>query len=284
MTKKTFQQIGCAALLALWLAASFRSVPLPGAEPRSGAIDAAFVEFNAPDGTRKFYYEHVPETFDPNKPAALVIALHGHGSECSQAFDGVYAEFRATNDAAAAHNAVVVSPNYGSITSWMGPQGENDLLAILEEQRSKRNYDHVVISGGSMGGSSSLTFAALHPDLVDGVVSMNGTANHLEYENFQDAIAESFGGSKSEVPLEYKKRSGEYYPERFLNIPTAITLGTLDTVVPPDSARRLAQTIQKIGGTVLLIERADIGHTTPYDEARQAFEFVFQALESKRVP
>ena len=52
---------------------------------------------------------------------------------------------------------------------------------------------------------------------------------------------------KSEVPLEYKKRSGEYY-RALLNNPTAITLGTLDTVVPPDNARRLAQTIQKIGG------------------------------------
>ena len=37
--------------------------------------------------------------------------------------------------------------------------------------------------------ASSLTFAALHPDLIDGVASLNGTANHLEYEQFQDAIA-----------------------------------------------------------------------------------------------
>ena len=38
------------------------------------------------------------------------------------------------------------------------------------------------------GRVGRLTFAALHPDLVDGVMSMNGTANFLEYDNFQDAI------------------------------------------------------------------------------------------------
>ena len=59
-----------------------------------------------------------------------------------------------------------------------------------------------------------MTFAAIHPERVDGVASMNGTANHLEYENFQDAIAESFGGTKAKIPREYKKRSAEYWPER----------------------------------------------------------------------
>lgn len=271
----------------LWISALFLLTCLNcygifAAEPQSGPIEATLIEFESQEGTREFYYEYVPETFDPNKTSTLIVALHGHGSECGQIFNGVYNEFRATNDFAETHNAVVISPNYGSITSWMGPEGERDLLLILENQKSKRKYDRVVLSGASMGGSSTLTFVALHPDLIDAAVSMNGTANHLEYENFQDAISASFGGSKMEVPLEYKKRSAEYFPENFLNVPIAITLGSLDTVVQPDSARRLAETIQKIGGTVLLLERTDIGHMTPYDESWQAFEFVFNELDSKK--
>ncbi len=281
MITRAIQNIFRLSLVASALLAFSNAFPIFAMEPQSGPIDATLIEFESEDGAKEFYYEYVPETFDPNKTTTLIVALHGHGSECGQIFTGAHNEFRATNDFAKTHNSVVISPNYGSITSWMGPEGERDLLSILEDQKSKRKYDRVVLSGASMGGSSTFTFAALHPELIDGAVSMNGTANHLEYENFQDAISASFGGSKSEVPLEYKKRSAEYYPENFLNIPIAITLGSLDTVVQPDSARRLAETIRKIGGTVLLIERADIGHLTPYDESWQAFEFVFKELDSR---
>ena len=267
-------------LLVCALAASFTlSAQLSlSAEPISGAIEATLVEFQTKDGVGERYYEYVPSTFDPDKKTTLIIALHGHGSEFGQVFLGSYKEYCATNDVAAKRNAVVVSPDYGSTTSWMGPKAEKDVVAIIAHQKKKRRYDKVIISGGSMGGSSAMTFTALHPELIDGVVAMNGTANHLEYERFQDAISESFGGTKSEVPLEYKNRSAEYFPERFLGKPTAITLGSLDDVVPPDSARRLAHAIQKMGGTVVVIERADVGHATPYDESVQAFDFVFDNL------
>jgi hypothetical protein len=101
----------------------------------------------------------------------------------------------------------------------------------------------------------------MHPDLVAGVVSMNGTANHLEYENFQDAIGESFGGPKARIPEEYKKRSAEYWPER-LRMPIAITAGGRDTLVPPDSVIRLAGVLKKLQPNVLLIARPDGGHST----------------------
>ncbi|MBP5621778.1 MAG: hypothetical protein J6X44_07170, partial [Thermoguttaceae bacterium] len=114
------------------------------AEPQSGPIEATLIEFESHGGHREFYYEYVPETFDSNKTTTLIVALHGHGSECGQIFNGVHNEFRATNDFAKTHNAVVISPNYGSITSWMGPEGERDLLLILENQKSRRRYDRVV--------------------------------------------------------------------------------------------------------------------------------------------
>lgn len=248
----------------------------------SDVIHANFIEIESSDGHKIPYFEYVPTTYSLNDYSTLIISLHGHGSNCGQIFNGAHNEYIATNDFAKLHNSVVVSPEYGSDTSWMGPKAEKDLLVVLAEQKSKRRYDQIIISGASMGGSSALTFAALHPELIDGVVAMNGIANHFEYENFQDAISDSFGGSKSKVWSEYKKRSPEYFPENFKGIPIAITLGSLDTIVPPDSARRLAHTIKKIGGDVLLIERVDVGHTTPYEEAYRAFEYVFNTLEIKR--
>lgn len=208
-----------------------------------------------------------------------MIALHGHGSDGAQIFLGQYAEFNALLDVAAERGAIVVSPDYRDRTSWMGQAAENDVAQIIAEQRDKRNISRVVISGASMGGSSALTFAVRRPDLIDGVVSINGTANHLEYEKFQDAISASFGGSKTEVPLEYKNRSAEYFPERLIEKPSAFTLGGRDEIVPPNSAKRLAETLQKIGGDVLLLYRPEGGHSTTYDDVRAAAEFVFNALE-----
>ena len=45
--------------------------------------------------------------------------------------------------------------------------------------------------------------------------TVNGTANHLEYHNFQDAVSEGFGGTKQAIPEEYKRRSAEHWPERY---------------------------------------------------------------------
>ncbi|MBR5243636.1 MAG: alpha/beta fold hydrolase [Thermoguttaceae bacterium] len=240
---------------------------------------ATRVEFAAFDGTTQRYFERLPENFDPRRPTTLLIALHGHGSDGAQIFAGKYAEFEALLDVAAERGAVVVSPDYRDRTSWMGPAAENDVAQIVAEQKDKRNINRVVVSGASMGGSSALTFAVRRPDLIDGVISINGTANHLEYEKFQDAISASFGGSKTEIPLEYKNRSAEYFPERLVEKPSAFTLGGRDEIVPPASAKRLAEALQKIGAPVLLLYRPEGGHSTTYDDVRTAAEFVFDALE-----
>ena len=120
-----------------------------------------------------------------------------------------------------------------------------------------------------MGGTASLTFAALHPELIDGVASMNGTANLLEYENFQDAIQESFGGTKAEIPLEYKRRSAEYWP-------VGLTVSGKDTSVPPESVLRLAKVLRAVGRDPLLIYREDMGHSTRYADGRAILEFVIR--------
>lgn len=124
-----------------------------------------------------------------------------------------------------------------------------------------------------MGGTSALTFAALHPDMIQGVTSMNGHANHLEYENFQKAIAESFGGQKHEIPEEYKKRSAEYWPER-LTMPIAFTVGENDKSVPPESAIRLATVLKALQRKVMIIVHPEGGHSTPFHEAMAALEYM----------
>lgn len=125
-----------------------------------------------------------------------------------------------------------------------------------------------------MGGTSCLTFPALHPELIAGVASMNGTANHLEYQNFQDAIRQSFGGSKDAVPEEYRKRSAELWPEKS-TMPVGITASGKDTSVPPPSVLRLAEKLKTQNpDNVLLMYREAAGHATNGEDATAILEFV----------
>jgi pimeloyl-ACP methyl ester carboxylesterase len=183
-------------------------------------------------------------------------------------------------DVALEHSMIYVSPDYRAATSWMGPKAEADVVQIINGPKRAYRVGRVFVCGGSMGGSSALTFTALHPDLVDCVVCLNGTANHIEYDQFQDAIRESFGGTKQEKLDEYKKRSAEYWPER-LTMPVAITAGGKDTTVPPASTVRLARVLEKLGRPVLLILREDGGHATNYEDTKAAFEYVIKRAASK---
>jgi pimeloyl-ACP methyl ester carboxylesterase len=231
------------------------------------AVDVAFVA--ACDGTEQRYV-----LIEPAAPAVdALVALHGHGSDRWQFATSDRDECRAARDFARARGMLFVSPDYRAKTSWMGPKAEADLVQIIAGLKADRGVRRVFLCGGSMGGSSALTFAALHPELIDGVAAMNGTANHLEYDKFQDAIAESFGGPKAEIPAEYKKRSAEYWPER-LTMPVGLTTGGRDDVVPPDSVPRLAGVLKKIGRPPLLIHREEGGHATTYDDARAILEYV----------
>lgn len=218
------------------------------------------------DGTEQRYVLIEPPGYDRAKPCDLLIALHGHGSDRWQFATDNRDECRAARDVAARHSMLYASPDYRAKTSWMGPKAESDVLQIIADLKAGRRIERVFLCGGSMGGSSALTFAAMHPELIDGVAAMNGTANHLEFRQFQDAIAESFGGPKSAIPEEYKKRSAEYWPER-LAMPVGLTTGGRDDIVPPQSVQRLAGVLREMQRPVLLIHREQGGHSTSYEDA-----------------
>ena len=231
------------------------------------------------DGSEQRYVVLRPEGFRADEPHDLLIALHGHGADRWQFPRDARDECRGARDAAAKYGMIFVSPDYRARTSWMGPLAESDVLQILDDLRQTYRVGKIVISGGSMGGTSALTFAALHPDRVDGVVALNGLANHLEYEGFQDAIGASFGGSKIEKPEEYKKRSAEYWPER-LTMPIALTTGGRDTAVQPDSVQRLAKVLTRLERPVLLLHRPEGGHATDLADTLAAYSFVIEKVRA----
>jgi predicted esterase len=259
-------------LLAFYFAILGSASCLWADEPR----DLNFV--SEKDGSQQKYVLVPPDDYDPSKPISILIALHGHGSDRWQFILQERDECRATRDAAKKFRMLLVAPDYRAKTSWMGPAAEADLVQIIRDLKKRYRVKKLIVSGGSMGGTGALTFAALHPELVDGVVAMNGTANLVEYDQFQDAIAESFGGTKEAVPDEYRKRSAELQPKQ-LKMPIALTTGGRDELVPADSVLRLADALSKQGTPVLLIHQPQGGHETNYEDATKAFEFVLGKMD-----
>lgn len=176
------------------------------------------------DKTVQKYVVLESDGFRRSSKKTLLVALHGHGADRWQYVREERDECRATREFAMKYGMLMISPDYRARTSWMGPAAEADLKQILAEVRELYAVECIIVSGGSMGGTSALIFGALHPDIVDGIVAMNPTSNMEEYGQFQEAIAESYGGSKTEVPQEYRKRSSELQFER-LTMPVAVTTG-----------------------------------------------------------
>ncbi|RCS54103.1 alpha/beta fold hydrolase [Bremerella cremea] len=246
------------------------------AEALQEPVDREFVAYC--DGTVQKYVLILPGG-ELQVAHDLLIALHGHGSDRWQFATHDRDETRAVRDVAEQHQMILACPDYRATTSWMGPAAEADMVQLIALLKQRYPVQRVLLCGGSMGGSSALTFAALHPDLVDGVVAMNGTANHLEFENFQDAIRRSFGGSKQEKTVEYKKRSAEYWPERF-TMPIGLTTGGKDETVPPQSVQRLAGVLRQLQKDLLHIHRESGGHATNYEDARKVLEYVVDKMET----
>jgi lysophospholipase L1-like esterase/pimeloyl-ACP methyl ester carboxylesterase len=232
------------------------------------------------DQTEQRYVVVLPPDFQADRPHDLIIAFHGHGSDRWQFVKDERGECLGTRTAASEHNAIFVSPDYRAKTSWMGPAATADLLQMLDDLHGQYRIRNVIISGGSMGGTSAMAFAAMHPECVDGVVSLNGTANLLEYDQFTEAITESFGGTRADKPEIYRERSAELYAER-LTMPFAATTGGKDKLVPPDSTLRLMAALQKQGSPNLSLHRPDGGHDTSFEDTQTAFRFVFEQLTAK---
>jgi len=227
------------------------------------------------DGTEQRYVEILPPGFDATQTHHLMIALHGHGSDRWQFIRDNRGECKGARDVATRQGMIFVSPDYRAKTSWMGPKAEADMVQMIGELRERHKVGKIFLMGGSMGGTAALTFTALHPDLIAGVCSLNGTANLLEYEKFQDAIQASFGGTKKQIPEEYKKRSAEFWPEKF-TMPVACTTGGKDEVVPPQSVLRLLEQLKNHGRKVLSLHRENGGHSTGYEDTCAALEFIIR--------
>lgn len=245
----------------------------------SDPVDVTFQ--SSADGSEQKYVELLPRGFDEAQEHHLVIAFHGLYADRWQYVRETRGECAGPRQVALRHGMIYVSPDYRATGSWMNAAAEADVVQIIAEQRKKHRIGKVFLVGASMGGTSVLIFAALHPDLVDGVCSENGTANMMEYKNFLDTVEKAYGGPQSARAEEYQKRSPELTPQKF-TMPIAFTAGGQDTYVPPQSVLRLAEAVKKTNPKVLVLYRENVGHETDLKDTVETMEFVVGAALEKR--
>jgi dienelactone hydrolase len=221
------------------------------------------------------YTLFVPSTYDPQKPAPLVVDLHGLNITPLQQilFDG-------TTDFAERYGFIVLAPMGFDVSSWWGsrpgkpvataavkPGGdvhysttelaEIDTLAVLKliRERYTIDSDRIYLMGHSMGGAGTYYLGGKYNDIWAGLAPISGAGG------IADGAA-----------------------ERYKSLPTLIMHGAKDSIVPPANSRRAAAALQAVGAPHIHLEFPDKDHEFWIRRGAAQMEkvFLFFSLVSKR--
>ncbi|MHB9132983.1 MAG: alpha/beta hydrolase family protein [Armatimonadota bacterium] len=222
------------------------------------------------DGSRQTYLLLMPPQIETAE--TLVVCFHGHGSHQEQFLTPVIYDDRLGELVrfSQARNLLYAALEYRG-NSWMGPLAEADTRQVIAELREEFQPKRVVLVGGSMGGTSVLIYAALHPEGIDGVVSLcPATDTEAFYHEaltgplpeLSHAIQASYGGTPEEVPEEYHRRSSRRHADR-LTMPLMISHGDADALIPVSHSRALVKRLTDIGAPVQYTEIPGGDHDAP---------------------
>jgi phospholipase/carboxylesterase len=196
--------------------------------------DTGVVEVDGEAGSYGDFSLYVPETYDPQTPAPLVMALHGGAG------DGRGFLWTWLRDARA-HGAILVTPSsLGGTWALSGPDPDTPSLArILAMVRARWNIDpaRILLTGMSDGGTFCYV-SGLEP---------GSTFTHLA------PIAASFHPMLAQMAD----------PDRIRGLPIHLAHGALDWMFPVDVARGADAALTAAGAAVTYVEIPDLSHTYP---------------------
>jgi S-formylglutathione hydrolase FrmB len=221
------------------------------------------------------YTLFVPSTYDAQKPAPLVVDLHGLNITPLQQilFDG-------TTDFAERYGFIVVAPMGFNLSSWWGsrpgtpvdtaavkPGGEIrysttelaeiDTMALLKSIRERYSVasDRIYLMGHSMGGAGTYYLGGKYNDVWAGLAPISGAGG------IADGTA-----------------------ERYKSLPVLIMHGAKDSIVPAANSRRAVAALQAAGAPHIYLEFPDKDHEFWIRRGAAQMEkvFLFFSLVSKR--
>ena len=211
----------------------------------------------------------------PGRNKALwIVDIHGHGSQGDQLF--VREDIRESwlppfLESGAGILCVNLRDN-----AWMGPAAAFDMHDLLRYMRAEHGLGKTIFCSGSMGGTSNLIYAVLHPEDVNGLVVRGGATDLASYyrwcrtqqapiiHELADAIKTAYGGTPDEKPEIYLKHSALANADK-LTAPLFFLHGGADELIPVDQARALAEKLKHLK-TFHYIEIPGGGHDSPLAE------------------
>jgi pimeloyl-ACP methyl ester carboxylesterase len=167
------------------LRASLRSLALNVAPVRRPGLRLeAYVSAN--DDSAQPFLRYLPPSWSPDRPAPLLVFLHGYDPSMDELFDPYIPDLCAR--IADRAGAVVAAPFGRANTDYQGI-GEQDVLRVVDEMAGRFNIDRqrVVLFGWSMGGLGAWCLAARHPDRFNGVFVLSGRGDFYLWHGLQPA-------------------------------------------------------------------------------------------------
>ena len=226
------------------------------------------------DGIADWYLFH-----DAGKEKDCIVLLHGHGSHGDQILTrSDLAPWRAY---LAELDVSVLSPNLRD-NAWMSPAAAADLHHLLAAGKETHAWRRIFFAAGSMGGTSALIFAMLHPELADGLVILGAATDIGRYA--------SWCAAQPEIPVLreiHSAISAAYTPTDFalhnvcaharnLTMPIHFHHGNADAIIPVSEARHLAEIFHNAGRTNFHYHEIEGGnHDSPLPFFRAGLEKLF---------
>jgi predicted peptidase len=155
-----------------------------------------------PDGKDARYVLFVPHDYQPDRPTALILFLHGMGESGAdghkQAKVGLGSAVRKREKT---FPCLVLFPQ-SQRRSWRADEPDAQrALRILAEVREQYNVDpkRIYLTGLSMGGYGTWSLAAKYPDRWAALVPICGGGDTRQAARFKDIPCWCFHGAKDPV-------------------------------------------------------------------------------------
>ncbi|HEY3415903.1 MAG TPA: alpha/beta fold hydrolase [Armatimonadota bacterium] len=207
----------------------------------------------------------------PGERSTWVVHLHGHGSTGDQLFTRRDVRELWLSRYRAAGLGVLALNLRGN--AWMCPAAVEDLRRLLAWVREAYGAREFYLLSGSMGGTSNLIYAALHPEDVAAVMALCPATDVGSYatwlrehpggvrDDILAAIVAAYGGTPAEQPARYAAHSALRLAER-LTMPLLLSHGDADDLIPIEQSRQLAAALGN-ASNLTYVEIPGGGHDAP---------------------
>lgn len=222
----------------------------------------------------------------PSSSDTWVVFVHGHGSGGDQLFTRPDMRDSWLPDVRKRGLGILTVNVRGN--SWMCPSAARDVNCVLGYAREKWGVKKFVFASGSMGATSNLIYAVLHPEDVAGVVALCPATDlsgyHAWCEKSTSPIAQEiaktierfYGGRLKDRRSVYAAHSAMANAAK-LRMPVYVCHGNADAIIPVSQSRQL---VGRMGDTASFayVEIPDGDHEAPLGSFAEGFDWVLRKL------